>query len=273
MRKELDYIDRVKTLNDSGEDTGAYPVLIVPGYAAPSFHASWIGKHLQARGLNTVKLELPWLGVGDMTRSAEIVAEKVERIKEGFGFEKVNLLGSSLGGLIARIYLQEFGGYPNLGRAVFLAAPQNGAYIGYLGFFTTAGRQVRPGSTYLQNLNGSSLYDCNSTRCLSIYTRWDGVIVPSESANLPYGYNLRLSWPVSHWGVVCNRMVVNKAAEFIRGDLPEGAEPGRELGELEVTDLYAIPQPLPPRTMGRVWSILFKPLKSLVRRGISLFRR
>lgn len=257
----------------TGEDTSSFPVLIIPGYGTPGYQTRWVGKQIQSRGLNTVGLKLPWLGVGDMRRSAEIVAEHVEMMRDRHGFEKVNLFGFSLGGLIVKYYLQMLEGHRLMGRATFLAPPLAGAYLGYLGYFTPAGRQVRPGSFFLQELDGTPGEERWSERCLSIYVRWDGVIVPSESAHLPTGYNLRLSRPVSHWGVVLNRRLIHCATEFLKGSIPEGAEPGRELKIKDAPCIYPVTPQLPVKGHGITLRAVLDPFKALARRSRALFRR
>ncbi|MBU4193665.1 MAG: alpha/beta fold hydrolase [Actinobacteria bacterium] len=215
--------------NPGGEEsggTGLYPVIIVPGWGSPMFQMDWVARHLESEGLATIKLKVPRLAVGDMRESAEVLAREVERLRSENGVGKVNLVGYSLGGLIARIYLQELDGYRNLNRTVFVGAPQDGVYIGYLGAFTKSGRQVRRGSPFMRDLNMSGPCDCGERRCLSIYLTRDGTIVPSESARLACGYNLRLTWPVLHWGVVFNSNVIHTAAEFLKGRVPTSAIPG-----------------------------------------------
>jgi len=257
----------------TGEDASPFPVLIIPGYGAPLYQTGWVGKQVQSRCLDTISVKLPWLGVGDMKRSAEIVAEQVESVKGRYGFEKVNLLGFSLGGLIARYYLQEFDGHRSMARAAFLAPPLAGAYMGYLGFFTPAGRQVRPGSSFLRDLEDSRKREWGSERCLSIYVRWDGVIVPSESAHLPAGYNLRLARPISHWGVVLSRGLIHRATDFLKGSLPDGVEPGRELKARGAPRVYAL-TPQPPAGRHWIsWSAIFSPFKALAGKVKALTRK
>ena len=253
--------------------TGGYPVLVIPGYWGSAFQTEWVGKHLQSNGLDTVGLKLPWMAMGDMTRSAQIVAEQVTRIRETLGFEKVNLFGYSLGGLIARYYLQELEGYPSLGRGAFVSSPNAGTYFGYIGFFSPAGRQVRPGSSFVRELNAAPRRDCSEARCLSIYVRWDGVIVPSESSYLPYGFNLMRRRPVSHWRATMSREMLMHASEFLRGGLPVGAVPGREVGMLEGGGMFAVPLALQSRATRRFWQVVCGPFRSLASRFASLFHR
>ena len=253
--------------------TAHYPVLVIPGYGAPAFQNERAGRHLRSSGFDTVTIRLPWMAMGDMTRSAGIVAEQAARTMETRGFDRVNLLGFSIGGLIARYYLQELEGYPSLGRGAFVSCPHAGTCIGYLGFFSPAGRQVRPDSPFIRELSESGTLDSIGERCLSIYVRWDGVVVPSGSAYFPHGFNLLRDRPISHWLSTTSREMLACASEFLKGGLPEGTVPGRELGMLEAGELFAVPLALPPRAARRFWHVALKPFRSLAGRLARLFRR
>lgn len=253
--------------------TRRYPVLVVPGYGAPAMQNERVCRHLRSGGLDTVSIRLPWMAMGDMTRSAGILAEQAVRTMEERGFERVNILGFSIGGLIARYYLQEMEGYPSLGRGAFVSTPHAGTYFGYLGFFSPAGRQVRPGTPFIRNLNEHQALQCFGDRCLSIFVRWDGVVVPSVSSYLACGFNMPRERPVSHWRSTTSRELISFAAEFIRGDLPAGAIPGRELGMIEAGGLFPVHTELGRRANRRFWIIAFRPLRSFASRLAGLFRR
>jgi pimeloyl-ACP methyl ester carboxylesterase len=253
--------------------TGQYPVLIIPGYGAPQIQSDLVGRHLQAGGLDTVNIKLPWMAMGDMTKSADILAEQVRRLRETLGYEKVNLFGYSLGGIIARYYLQVLEGHPALGRGAFVSSPNAGTYFGYVGFFSPAGRQVRPSSPLIQHLNQLPLPESIAGKCLSIYVRWDGVIVPFASAYMSYGYNIVRQRPVSHWRAVMSREIVGCASEFLRGEMPEDACPGHEIGILEPGGVFAVPVAFDEGGRRTAWQTVARPFKSLGGRIASLFRR
>ncbi len=209
------------------EDLASLPVLLVPGWGAPMWHTRWIGRQLEEAGLRVERMRLPLMAVGDMVRSARRVSEEVDRVLDGTGAARINIVGYSLGGLIARIYLQQLAGFEKLGRAAFVGAPQEGIYTGYAAAFTPAGRQVSKGSRFMKELNRRQLCGCEEPRCLAVFLWKDGTIFPSRSARLRCGYNLELVWPVMHWGLVFNREVIATVADFLRGGIPDGAVLGR----------------------------------------------
>lgn len=223
VRKSSRTAPPAEVLAEAQEDLASYPVLLVPGWGAPTWHTNWIAGHLERDGLEVVKMSLPNMAVGDMIESAEMVAEKVEEVLARTGSEKINLVGYSLGGLIARIYIELFEGYKVLGRAAFVGAPQDGIWTGYAASFTKAGRQVRKGSGLMKSLNCGRKCHCGGGRCLAVYLWKDGTILPAKSARLSCGYNLEVVWPVLHWGLVFNREVIATVSTFLRGEIPENA--------------------------------------------------
>ncbi|MHB8896837.1 MAG: esterase/lipase family protein [Candidatus Geothermincolia bacterium] len=255
------------------EDRADRPVLVIPGYGAPRFQTNLVSRHLQSAGLNTVSIALPWMAMGDMVRSAGIVEEQARRAIDTYGCEKIDLFGFSLGGLIARYYLQELEGYPVLGRGAFVSSPDAGTYFGYVGFFSPAGRQGRPGSPLIRQLEESPARDELMGKCLSIFVRWDGVIVPCFSSYLPDGYNIMHRRPVSHWRAVMNKDMIMRASEFLLGGMPEGAVPGRELGMIEAGELVAVPWMDAARERRRIWQVMAKPFRSFAKRVGAIFKR
>lgn len=251
--------------------TDRYPVLVIPGYGAPQFQTDRVGRMIQEGGLDVVKIKLPWMGMGDMRRYAGLVSERVGRLREYLGHERVNFFGFSLGGIVVRYYLQELGGYPALGRAAFVSSPNAGTRIGYLGFFSPAGLQVRTGSPLIRALNESPLCEEIAGRCLSIFVRWDGVIVPHESSYMPSGFNLFEPRPLTHWRAVMSGELVNRACEFLKGGMPPGAVPGAELILPEAGDITAVPWTPPERRSVR--QVAYSPVRSLGTWIASLFRR
>ncbi|MDD5448594.1 MAG: hypothetical protein PHO53_05460, partial [Actinomycetota bacterium] len=47
------------------------PLLVVPGWGAPSFQTDLMARHLRARGFDSVSVKLPWLATGDLDSSAK----------------------------------------------------------------------------------------------------------------------------------------------------------------------------------------------------------
>lgn len=92
----------------------------------------------------------------------------------------VDLVGHSLGGLIARAWAQELGGAPRLERLVTLAAPHRGTAAAYL---LPQARDLRPGSPLLMRLDASADRLAH-VRLTTVAARGDFMVVPSARALL-----------------------------------------------------------------------------------------
>ncbi len=104
-----------------------------------------------------------------------------------------SLVGYSMGGLIARYYLQRLDGLTRVRRFVTISTPHNGSLAAYL-LRNEAGIQMRPGSGFLDNLNEDAEVLARAG-FVSIWTRWDLSIIPASSSRMPVGTMIPLSVP------------------------------------------------------------------------------
>ncbi len=200
-----------------------FPIIYVPGYGAPPFHGLYFRNRLEVEGFDTCEADLPYLQTGDVKRSAAILAVEVQKARYRFDAEKVNLVGHSLGGVIARYYLQKMGGWKYVHRAVYLGTPHHGVYWAVFGLMTKAGRQLMPGGKFIEDLN-SDPARCRNRKCLSIISNFDEMIIPRSSGILECGYNKTVNWPVGHWGMVFSNKAIGWIVDFFDGifDIQEG---------------------------------------------------
>lgn len=200
-----------------------FPVIYVPGYGAPPFHGKYLRSRLEIEGFDVFEAELPLLQTGDIAKSAAHLAVEVQRTRYRFDAEKVNLVGHSLGGIIARYYLQKLGGWKYVHRAVYLGTPHKGVYWAVFGLATKAGRQLMPNSKFMTDLNNDPSR-CRNIKCLSIISNFDEMIVPRESGILDCGYNKVVNWPIGHWGMVFSNKAIGWIVDFFDGlfDIREG---------------------------------------------------
>jgi triacylglycerol lipase len=90
------------------------------------------------------------------------------------------LIGFSMGGLIARLYLQELSGYRRVDRFFAVAAPMRGTWLASA-FPGEGARQMRPGSALLARLDAGA----GSLAGVALHSYWtplDAVIVPPTSS-------------------------------------------------------------------------------------------
>ncbi|MBW3604175.1 MAG: alpha/beta fold hydrolase [Actinobacteria bacterium] len=89
----------------------------------------------------------------DLHQVARHLAPIVERTVDDAQADTCVLIGHSMGGLVARQYVQELGGHELVDTVVTMGTPHRGTYTAWLGF-GQAIVQCRPGSTYLQQSTG-----------------------------------------------------------------------------------------------------------------------
>ena len=108
--------------------------------------------------------------------------------------QPIDIVGFSMGGIVSRYYVQRLGGINRIGRLVTVASPHYGTRTAYL-CDRKACLQLRPDSTFLQNLNSdiSMLAQIGFT---SIWTPFDFIIFPPESSKVTVGQNVTV--PVLH---------------------------------------------------------------------------
>ncbi|ESQ13916.1 MAG: alpha/beta fold hydrolase [Thiohalocapsa sp. PB-PSB1] len=122
------------------------------------------------------------------------------------------LIGFSMGGLIARIYLQELGGHRRVNPFIALSAPMAGSLWSWV-FWGQGARQMRPGSPLLQRLqrNASAL---DGMRLYSYWTPLDAVILPANSSVWSLAHNRRI-WAACHPCMLWNKQVLHEVAAHL----------------------------------------------------------
>ncbi|MCE7987764.1 MAG: lipase [Caldilinea sp. CFX5] len=98
---------------------------------------------------------------------------------------QLNLVGFSMGGLICRCYVQQFGSLGRTARLITIATPHQGTWTAYT-YNRPACIQMRPGSRFLAELN-RDLADLQRLQFTSIWTPFDLTILPATSSCLPVG--------------------------------------------------------------------------------------
>jgi pimeloyl-ACP methyl ester carboxylesterase len=116
----------------------------------------------------------------DIRTAAELLGRRIEDICERTGQERVDVVGHSLGGLIARYYVQRLGGDRHVRTLVTLGTPHGGTRVVPLADAHPIVRQMRPGSEVLEELRASAP-GCR-THFVAFWSDLDHLMDPLESA-------------------------------------------------------------------------------------------
>lgn len=116
----------------------------------------------------------------DIRTAAELLGRHVEEICARTGHDRVDIVGHSLGGLIARYYVQRLGGDRRVRTLVTLGTPHGGTAVAPGAGVHPIVRQMRGGSSVIEELRGPAP-GCR-TRFVSFWSELDQVMVPVETA-------------------------------------------------------------------------------------------
>lgn len=120
----------------------------------------------------------PGQGVRSIARSLAVLVDKIPSCA------RVHVVGHSLGGLVARWYVQELGGHTRVAQTISLASPFGGTPVAAR-FPFLVGADLHAASTTLERLRSSP----HALRVphTSVIAGEDHLVVPQESAAFPHG--------------------------------------------------------------------------------------
>lgn len=166
------------------------PILLVHGYADTCDTAWWdvLKTHLMDAGyaedsIYTLSLgPLPLTTVGSPERYANEVYDKVVEIYQSEGSE-VDIIAHSMGGLDSRWAIEKLGAAKYVDDLITLGTPHQGTYAAYLGLITPGGRDMVPGSDFLQELNDGQLAE--GVEYTAVWSSLDEANIPHSNAKIP----------------------------------------------------------------------------------------
>lgn len=176
------------------------PILLVHGFSDNRSAFTVLSRALRKRGFGVVyalNSSLLTALTGDVRSAAHKLGEEVERICETTGAEQVHVVGHSLGGLVARYYVQRLGGDARVHTLVTLGTPHHGTIAAYL-LPTPVLRQLRPHSDIQAELAAPSP-GCR-TRFVAVWSELDGWIMPQRNARLDHADLLVTNYQLSDVG-------------------------------------------------------------------------
>lgn len=159
------------------------PIILVHGLVDNRSIFTLLRRALRRRGFGRVMT----LNYSPFTQDIRTVAARlgdlVEQICEETGYERVHVVGHSLGGVIARYYVQRLGGDARVHTLCTLGAPHSGTLTAHLGRQKVV-RQLRPGSDVMLELAEPA--PGLRTRFVAFWSDLDQLVVPPRSARIDH---------------------------------------------------------------------------------------
>lgn len=221
-------------------DPARPPVLLIHGFLGTRGSMYMLERRLVESGFVVVSFNIGTLNVRDIRRSAFMIHRKIERVLAQTPFQKIDIIGHSMGGLIGLYYVKKLGGHARVRRLVMMGTPVRGTWmalagVATLGLWSTSSWQLLPRSRFLDELAQGPIPPEVDVYTLAAARDW---VVPLKTTRLP-GTNT-VTVPLGHSSLVVSDDVYRRLVHILRPDEPMPApepvpeaveEPADELAE------------------------------------------
>ncbi|MEU8464347.1 alpha/beta fold hydrolase [Streptomyces sp. NPDC029003] len=160
------------------------PVLLLHGFTDNRSVFVLLRRALGAGGLRRVETYNYSPFTRDLRVTARHLGRRVEELCERSGQDRVDLVGHSLGGLVARYYVQRLGGDARVRTLVTLGTPHDGTRVAPFMDAHPLVRQMRPESAVMAELR-APVPGCR-TRCVAFWSEFDALMAPAGTARLDH---------------------------------------------------------------------------------------
>ena len=186
------------------------PVLLLHGL----FHnrAVWflMKQRLEQCGFTVVTINLPPFEIVETL--ARKIADTVEETMVTYDTEQVDIVGHSMGGLLARYYIEFMGGDKRVAHCVLLGTPNAGSKLAPFAL-SPLGGDLMPGSDFLTELNAAPL--SATVSYVTIFSHHDNLVIPAESAELPGAEAIEIEW-LGHNSLLFHRETIEATIDALR---------------------------------------------------------
>lgn len=137
-------------------------------------------------------------GSASLVDLAHQLRDRVLALRAELGVPRLDLVAFSMGGLIGRYYLQRLGGCEHVARFVTISSPLRGTMLAHAGR-GPAFAEMRPGSTFLRDLDRDWSETAQRVQVLTLWTPFDLIVWPAVNGCLPGAQAMRLNVPRHRW--------------------------------------------------------------------------
>ncbi|MDZ7578300.1 MAG: alpha/beta fold hydrolase [Candidatus Nanopelagicales bacterium] len=182
VRHNLDGLDPVRRGLLIGDvEAAGTPIILIHGMVDNRSIFALLRRGLRKRGFGRVVA----LNYSPLTADIRLVAQRlsqlVETVVKETGYERVHVVGHSMGGMIGRYYVQRMNGDERVHTLVTLGTPHLGTAPAKFVPHPLA-RQIRPDSKVVADFD-SPAPECR-TRFLAVWSDLDQLMVPKRNARV-----------------------------------------------------------------------------------------
>jgi len=182
---------------------GPRPVIVLHGYAMGRANFLPLAARLAKAGLGPV-LGFEYWTLGKTASAARRLAAYVDRVRAQTGAAQVDLVGHSMGGVVARYYVTLGGGDKSVANLITIGSPHLGTDVSAVGLGRPAKELVK-GSSLMQRL---AVAPPPSTKVTVIWSTADALVPGAREARLP-GVDEIVYDDLGHMSLLASRRVAN----------------------------------------------------------------
>ena len=190
-----------------------HPVVLLHGFAMNRTNWIFLGRRLAKRGIGPL-YGTSYFSPQSVRRSAEQLKRFVDRVRAREKCGRIDIVAHSLGGVVARYYIERLGGDEHVGRLVTIGSPHNGTVIARLGALFPSARETLSNSAFYAELGPLSPRE--NISFTSVWSRADAIIEPPESSSIaPVGED-RVFENLGHLSLLLSPRVVEAVVERLK---------------------------------------------------------
>jgi triacylglycerol lipase len=206
-----------------------HPVILLPGFCAPTRSLVALDRRIErVLGRPAIRFPLatgPLLPIVDVRGSAARADALLARLARERDFSRVDVVGHSLGGLVATYWLKRIDRGRRIRRVITLGTPHAGTAVAapgalLLGLFSRALWQMTPGSSLLRELETEPMPI--GSELVAIASRGDAVVPVhrARAASRPRQRSVELA-RVGHCELLWSSAAFRLVASALAAPLPE----------------------------------------------------
>lgn len=193
------------------------PIVLVPGFLCNRGYYGKFRRFLQKNGYGNVWSITLEPVFGSIDDNARHLGELIEQICQQAQSEKVILIGHSMGGVVARTYIDKQGGAKRIAHAIALGSPFGGTVLAKgpsaLGENL---RQMIVGCDWLTELAAFEQQPC-PTRFTAIWSPHDSIVAPQNGTRVSEIYGRSIAMPgIGHMEMIVSRPVMQRVLAVLR---------------------------------------------------------
>lgn len=187
------------------------PILFVHGIFHNKSAFIYLKQQLSRRGWHHFREVDLFTSIYSIPKLAAQIKTQVEKLQARYHAKQVDIVAHSMGGVVARYYIQKLGGDGQVANLVTLGTPHQGTVWSRFSLLAHI-RELAPDSRLLSELN--DLPPPEKTRVVTVAGAWDILMTPRQCTSWKGTRHIQLK-RVGHAGLLYSRRVVQILASHL----------------------------------------------------------